>query len=180
MKSATVMNIVMIAGLALAFSPETASHAQAAPCTNPEYKQFDFWLGDWEVFDFSSGKQGPLAGTNRVVKALGNCVVQENWKGSQGGNGSSFNMYQPLEQKWHQTWVDDSGTLLLLKGEFRDAKMVLEGKHPGQRAGETISERITWNQVNGNPDQVRQRWEQSRDGGSTWQIAFDGLYVRQK
>jgi hypothetical protein len=35
--------------------------------------------------------------------------------------------------------------------------------------------RITWSP---NPDgSVRQHWEQSSDGGTTWATIFDGLYV---
>ena len=25
----------------------------AAPCTAPEFRQFDFWVGDWDTYDMS-------------------------------------------------------------------------------------------------------------------------------
>jgi hypothetical protein len=157
----------------------TQTAAQSDSCTAPEHRQFDFWIGDWEVFDLSSGSKGQLAGTNRVVKLLKDCVIQEHWEGSGGGQGSSFNSYFELDKKWHQTWVDDSGFRLELEGEFKDGQMLLEGRTPGPTAGKTV-QRITWNLVNGNPDEVRQFWQQSRDDGKTWMTAFDGLYVRKK
>jgi hypothetical protein len=158
----------------------TATNAQPAACASPEYRQFDFWVGDWDVFDYSSGEKGAPAGTNLVTKEFAGCVIQEHWTGSQGGHGSSFNTYQPNEKKWHQVWVDDSGTFLNLIGEFKDGAMVLLGEHSGQQPGVSITERITWSLVNNDPDQVRQFWQQSRDGGKTWNTAFDGLYVRKK
>ena len=41
----------------LAFVALVASGAPAAlqkPCASPEYHQFDFWIGDWDVFDSDS------------------------------------------------------------------------------------------------------------------------------
>jgi hypothetical protein len=171
--------VLFVSGVVMTFGSSLNSVAQQSPaCTAPEYRQFDFWVGDWQVFDFTTGIKGALAGTNRVVRIMNGCAIQENWQGAQGGNGTSFNTYAAAEKHWHQTWVDDSGTLLLLTGQFRDGKMTLEGTHPGARAGVTITERITWNVVNGDANQVRQLWQQSRDGGQTWQVAFDGLYQR--
>lgn len=152
----------------------TASNVQA-PCASPEHRQFDFWLGDWNVFDYSGGTRGAPAGTNQITTELGGCVLQEHWTGSQGGHGMSFNTYQSNEKKWHQVWVDDGGTFLNLIGEFKGGAMVLSGEQPG--AG--ITDRITWKRVNNDPDQVRQFWQQSRDGGKTWSAVFDGLYVRK-
>ena len=154
----------------------TQGIAQTQACSTPEHRQFDFWVGDWQVFDYSSGSKGKLAGTNRVEKILKGCVVQENWVGAGGSSGSSFNSFS--DGLWHQTWVDDTGFRLELAGAFRDGRMVLEGRSRGER-GETVLERITWGVVNNNPNEVRQFWQQSRDEGKTWTVAFDGLYVRK-
>jgi hypothetical protein len=158
----------------------TATNAQSAACASLEHRQFDFWVGEWDVFDYISGQKGASAGTNLITKEFNSCVIQEHWTGSQGGRGGSFNTYQPFEKKWHQVWVDDGGTFLHLTGEFKDGAMVLAGDHPGQNPGVRVTERITWNLVNNDPDQVRQLWQQSTDGGNTWSVAFDGLYIRKK
>ena len=39
-----------------------AQDAKPAPCSAPEHRQFDFWLGDWEV----KGPAGKVAGRNMV------------------------------------------------------------------------------------------------------------------
>lgn len=62
------------------------------------------------------------------------------------------------------------------EGSFQNGAMVLEGKTFGQQ-GEA-AQRIRWSVVDGNPDRVRQLWETSADGGVSWTVAFDGLYVR--
>jgi hypothetical protein len=142
---------------------------QSTACTAPEHRQFDFWLGDWEVKD----PKGNIAGTNLITSEFAGCVLQEHWVGSQGGRGSSFNIFSSSDKKWHQAWVDDSGTFLNLIGGFEDGKMVLVNDAP------VLTDRITWNVVDGDKDRVRQHWEQSQDGGKTWKTAFDGLYIRK-
>lgn len=140
--------------------------AAARPCSAPEHRQFDFWLGDWEV----QGPAGKPAGFNRIESILGGCVLRESWQGIGGLNGTSLNLYAP-DGKWHQTWVDDRGNLLELSGGLEDGKMVMRSA-----AGEVIH-RITWSRLG--PGRLRQLWESSRDGGKTWSVAFDGTYVRK-
>ena len=40
----------------------------------------------------------------------------------------------------------------------------------------TVAHRITW--TPGADGSVRQLWESSADGGTTWSVVFDGRYVR--
>ncbi len=44
----------------LALAVATAAFAQSRPpaCTSAEHRQFDFWIGDWEV----TGAQGKVVG----------------------------------------------------------------------------------------------------------------------
>jgi hypothetical protein len=55
-------------------------HAQqntiAGSCNGVEFHQFDFWLGEWEVFN----KQGIKVGENEIIRLQEGCVLQENWK----------------------------------------------------------------------------------------------------
>jgi len=32
-------------------------------------------------------------------------LLQENWRGAKGLQGSSLNMYVPSTKRWHQTWM---------------------------------------------------------------------------
>ena len=64
-------------------------------------------------------------------------------------------------------------TMIELSGGFTDGKMILEGEEAGPD-GKPRKNRITWHD-NGDGT-VRQHWEQSADGGQSWQTVFDGLY----
>lgn len=167
---------ILVVPFALAVMSGNVQAQQQAPpdCSAPEFRQFDFWVGDWTV----TNPQGQTAGTNRITRILKNCVLLEEWTGATGSSGKSFNTWSRQDGQWHQTWVSDTGALLLLAGGLKDRSMVMEGttKAPD---GSTVHNRITWSTINGNADRVRQHWEQSRDAGGTWTTAFDGTYVRR-
>jgi hypothetical protein len=154
-------------------STETSAQPAIPPagCPAVENRQFDFWIGDWEVRD----AQGELAGTNRIDSILGGCVLQENWQGAASMTGKSFNIFSKADGKWHQTWVDDRGTRLDLAGGIEDGKMVLRGEAPSQKdPGKRLLHRLTWEKLDGG--RVLQTWHLSTDEGKTWQIVFQGTY----
>jgi hypothetical protein len=161
-----------LALLAAAAAAQTLGRPGGPPCNDPEHRQFDFWIGEWDVYT----ADGQLAGTNRVERLLGGCALQEHWKGSRGLAGTSLNAYSPSDQKWHQTWVDGNGMRLDLTGSLVDGRMVLEGDAAG--AGRMMKNRITWEKLE--DGRVRQHWQVSADGGIQWTDAFVGFYVRQK
>ena len=145
-----------------------------APCSAPECREFDFWLGSWEV----TSPDGQLVGHNRITRTVQGCGLREQWRGVRGLRGTSLNAWSPARGAWHQTWIDSSGTVLLLDGGLRDGTMVLEGRVPSPDAPEgELRHRINWLRIDGDPDRVRQLWETSADG-VTWEIAFDGRYRR--
>lgn len=147
-----------------------APTAPAPPCSSSAHRQFDFWLGDWEVT-----ANGKIAGTNRITKLYGDCGLREEYTTPGGYAGTSFNFFDAQRGVWHQTWVDNQGGALL-EGGFRDGAMTLEMDRPPVD-GKTTRERIRWAP---NADgTVRQHWEQSRDGGKSWTTAFDGLYRKR-
>lgn len=139
------------------------------PCSAPEYRQFDFWLGEWEV----TGADGEVAGTNRIEAVLGGCVLQENWSGQ--SEGKSFNVYSRADGRWHQTWVSDRGFHLRLTGGLDDSgRMVMRGRTPEPDGDGTLLHEISWEPL---PDgTVRQHWRASEDGGETWRDLFVGTY----
>jgi hypothetical protein len=154
--------------------------AKLTPCSGPQYREFDFWLGEWEVRDAA----GQVLGHNHITKRHGGCVVQEEWE-SAGGSGSSFNFYDQPTKQWHQFWVDTSGTNWLssdkqgnpvtLRGGIRDGAMVM-ASHPDTLPSIGLT-RVTWRPL---PDGgVRQTVESSSDG-KTWTVSFDGFYKKAK
>jgi hypothetical protein len=154
--------------------------AQSAPTTKPpactaaEYRQFDFWQGDWDVRDAS----GKIVGRNRIVSLHGGCALQESWTGAGGVSGTSVNVYDNDRKRWHQTWVDNGGGLLHLDGGIVDGAMVLRGESiAADASSKPTLQRITWTpQSDG---RVRQLWESSSDSGKTWSVVFDGIYSKR-
>lgn len=145
-----------------------------APCSAPEYAQFDFWVGEWDVY----GPNGQLAGRNSITKSIGGCVLHEDYTTPSGYFGESFNTYDRGRGLWHQTWVDNGGLLLRLDGGLQGDSMIMEGTVIGAD-GSAALERITWSVVDGDEDRVRQFWQFSTDDGQTWGVRFDGEYRRR-
>jgi hypothetical protein len=166
--------LILLLPLAVTAAEETPPDTPpASACAAPEYRQFDFWLGRWDVTS-----DGAPAGYNEVRAIHGGCALQENWVGAgEGGiSGTSLNAWDRATGRWHQTWIDSGGTLLQLDGGLEEGAMVLAGEQPAAPGGRAVRHRITWTP---NPDgSVRQLWEASQDGGNTWNILFDGLYQR--
>jgi len=161
----TYRHIIRTLGMAVLLA---TSLAGAGPCDGPDHRAFDFWVGEWDVY----GKNGKLAGTNTITREYNSCVIHEHYSTPRGYSGESFNMYDAGRKIWHQTWVDSTGTLLLLDGGVQDGKMVLEGSAVAKN-GKPIKHRITFTP---NPDgTVRQFWQSAGEDGD-WKTAFDGLY----
>lgn len=146
--------------------------AVANPCrARPEYRQFDFWIGEW----LPKNPQGVTVGTSSVQLILGNCIIFENWE-TPVSSGKSFNLFDVRDGKWHETWVDASGTMTHYTGGLEDGKMVLVSE--SVMNGKKTLARMTFSKLaDGN---VRQHGESSPDEGKTWTTTFDFTYVRKK
>lgn len=146
----------------------------ATPClTDPINRQFDFWAGDWDVFDTN----GTRVGSSHEELSLDGCLLIENWQSALGGTGKSFNTYNPGTHQWQQFWIDSNGTVTIFAGEFRDGAMRFTGTNNSPRTAPS-PERLTFTPL---PDgRVRQMGEVSADGGATWSVGYDFYYVRKK
>lgn len=164
----------LVLSLTLFLSVEAQNTQKPCPCCAEEFRQFDFWVGDWETFKTGTDT---LVGRNKIVVMQDSCVIQENWTSANPGyTGTSYNFYNPQTKKWHQTWIDNQGGSLLLSGTLEHGNMVLYSEAMKTQKGEPYQNRITW--TPGRDGTVRQHWEISKDNGKTWSTAFDGLYKK--
>jgi hypothetical protein len=152
-------------------SAQSTQPARAA-CVAPEHRQFDFWIGEWNV----QRPDGAPAGRNLIEPILGGCALRETWHGAGGSTGTSYNVYDRSRRVWHQTWVDGEGNLLQLEGGISNGRMVLRGESRDSAGGGVLN-RITWEPTG--PGRVRQLWETSSDSGKTWAVVFDGRYAKR-
>ncbi len=164
-----------VASVALLQSAAAAGQEQPAPApceADSVYRQFDFWVGEWDVFT----QQDRQAGTNRIERLLRGCLLLEQWKGASGGEGRSINYFDPIRKRWVQTWVDGQGGIIEAEGAFEAGAMRLEGEHLYPDGRRELFRMTFTPQTDGT---VRQFIEQSKDGGESWYVWFDGKYVRR-
>jgi len=174
MKHRYCLAVVASAGLmtALGARSEASTQNSAERCKGPEYRQFDFWIGDWEVRD----NEGKMQGKNLVTSEQSGCVVIEHWD-SGAQTGTSLSMYDYRTKDWHQSWIDNFGNMLMMKGRVENGSMVMAGKR-AMPDGKMALERTRWTPL---PDgRVRQVWDYSLDEGKKWTLRFDGFYSRKK
>ena len=144
----------------------------AAPCAREEFRAFDFWVGEWEV----RTAEGKLAGHNRIESSQQGCVLIEHWTGLSGNTGMSINYLDKASGQWVQIWTDAGGGQIDIRGGPTDDGMLLEGRIHYVANGTSASFRGLWTPL---PDgRVRQFFEQSNDGGETWEAWFEGFYSR--
>jgi hypothetical protein len=159
-----------------AAAPPVAAPAAPPPTPCPtvaHYHDFDFWLGSWEV----TGKAGRVVGRNEIAQAFDGCAITEAWTGTTGGDGGSYNFYDPARKKWREVWVDRGGEIVEMEGGLIGGSMILVGPHT-MPDGTVFQTRGTWTP---NADgSVRQLFEDSKDGGATWTVSFDGHYVKRQ
>jgi len=155
--------------------------AQNSSCTtNPIYRQFDFWIGEWDVY----GIKGRKAGDSKISLILDSCIILEEWTSSNPQTGviyagKSFNTYNAVTKQWQQTWVDNvGGTTEFLEGKFENNTMRFFTK-PFSFSKDTMAIRKL-SFFNLGQDKVRQLGEISKDNGNTWATEYDLEYRRRK
>jgi hypothetical protein len=174
--AATCLFVVTSASAQTPTQPQTPPR----PCpTRAESRQFDFWIGDWEVTPWQQppGPNMRVLGTSHVEPLLEECLIMENWTGAGGSSGKSMNFWDVNRKKWRQVWIADIGGSLDYEGEFRDGAMRFEGWTAGASGGRVL-QRLTFFPIS--RDTVRQLFATSADSGRTWQPGFDGRYVRRR
>jgi len=164
-----------------AHAQSTASAAPAQtppppPCSDPIFDDFDFWVGEWDVY----GPAGKLAGTNSISKEEYGCLLTEHWVNSGGQTGQSYNFVDLATGKWRQVWVSAGATIDYSGGLNDKGAMVLEGTigYGAGQPGNGAKFRGTWTP---NADStVTQHFQQYDDVKGEWTDWFTGTYKRRQ
>lgn len=147
---------------------------QRHPCRySAEAKQFDFWVGEWEVFN----PQGQKSGTSVIQQIANGCGILENWRDIFGNEGKSINFFDTNTSKWYQYWIGSAGGPGRFAGVYSDGALRYEGE-PATVNGVRTLNRLTFFNVDAST--VRQFAETSADEGKTWTTSYDLKYVRKK
>jgi tetratricopeptide (TPR) repeat protein len=142
------------------------------PCMgSPEYRQFDYWLGEWEVM-----AQGKKLASSSIQLILDDCVIFENYVDVNQYSGKSFSIWDAETKQWQQRYVDSLGAFHAWIGGLENNQMRFFWKH--DVSGTPTTERMTY--IREDPDHVRQRIDVTTDDGKSWTTTYDGMYVRRK
>lgn len=139
-------------------------------------RQFDFWLGEWNVV--ATQGEAPV-GNSRIELILGDCVIQENWTsiGNVGYSGKSYNIYNIALKRWEQYWVDNAGGNIFFYGGLKDGVLDYWTDELPQPDGKKLRRHLQF--IPQGKNRVRQFSQGSTDGGKTWQVEYDFTYNRK-
>lgn len=156
------------------------------------FEDFDFWLGEWQVYDRESGQ---LMGIDRIEKIHRGCALQQHWSqmndrfltpgAPRRYSGGSFSALG-ADGKWHQTWLDASGGFLPVEGSLNDeGVMVLESADWIEfttRDGRHLKLKYRWHWAPQEDGSIHNWGYQLRDGAESaeWQKYFDIVYRANK
>lgn len=164
---------VVAASMTAGTAQQDSGSPPAAPCTSAQspYRDFDFWLGEWDVFDPESGRK---LGENSITLREQGCLIVERWRGEQGGTGMSMNFFDPLQQAWRQVWQSPWGFIDYTGGLDDAGRMVLQGRIHANVRGTASDFRGRWT-PNDDGTVLQEFWQRDADGGE-WRRWFVGEY----
>lgn len=146
-------------------------------CGEGQRRQFDFWVGTWDVSWRASPQGRAGSGRATVQKILASCVVQENFSAEPLPlRAMSLSSYIPESGQWSQVWVDNEGHYRDVVGESKNGEIVLSRQT--EVNGKKVLQRVVWKNIK--PMELDCNWEQSEDGGRTWQVLWPMHYTRHK
>lgn len=168
--------IVALLGTAAAAQTPPGQPAPAAPpspaCETPEHRQFDYWVGYWDVYRTGTDT---LVAHSLIERRYAGCAIRENWMPLRNQGGGSFSIWHPATRQWRQLWVDSSNGWVEFTGGIVNGAMELTGPWAGSGPnGENGIVRMRYDR--GENGAVRQHGDVSIDNGRTWAPSFDFTY----
>ena len=168
--------VLAVASISLLAQVSTAQDEQVEapppPCSEDAFKQFDFWLGDWQV----TTPDGTVAGINKITREENGCLILETWESSNGGTGQSYNYYNPASEKWRQVWVSP-GLIIDYEGgltETGSMKLVGTVTYGATKVQADFTGEWTPNE-DGTVTQHFEQYDAEKDEWTGW---FTGIYTR--
>lgn len=169
MQASVAISLLMTLLLA---NPSSAQRSDLGCNGEAGFADFDFWVGEWTVFDVGTGEQ---VGRNIIAKEEAGCMLVERWTSSDGVTGTSINYYNPVLDEWRQVWISAGRYSIDMSGGLEDGIMVLTG---------------TAYYYNGTQGDIRGSWSENTDGSvrqffeqknqsDEWLPWFEGRYVLQ-
>lgn len=167
--------------------------AQSTACLEPQARQFDFWIGDWDISAKSRPPGGGAWAANtawvrtQVRAVLGGCALIEESIDDVVGDtvvvGMSLTSYNRHLRTYQQLWVDSKGFSWEYLGgrEGEDRVLYLESTASnGARIvpfQPTTQIRMVFSEIT--ETRFVWRYEYSTDAGRTWTRTSEAEYRRR-
>jgi hypothetical protein len=178
---ATCAFALIAAGILGVVAPRQATPAPPAtapPCDTPQHHQFDFWVGDWQVFDATNNT---LVAFDRVEKQSEGCIVEQNLSFvtdlyRRPGvkyrlSGISVNRFDG--EAWLELWADNQWGAIALRGSpDENGSMVLRTIIPSRNR----DLKLVWEKQSDGSVRVLQYV--SPAGSGKWEKYGDLIYRR--
>ncbi len=133
------------------------------------YRQFDFWVGRWDVIN----SDGQVVGVSTISKDEKGFLITEKLKSASGASSTSINYYDPGERRWKQTLIDADGNVVHFSGGFHGGTMSFVARTRSDRPVAPI--RVSYSR--NHDGSVRKLIQRSKINGNRWTTDFDGRYV---
>ncbi|MEP6622232.1 MAG: hypothetical protein ABJE47_23115 [bacterium] len=171
----TLMVVATLASASLHRSDaQQPRRAATSPCpSDSNYQRLAFWVGDWEVVDST----GAHYATQRVRTVVEGCAITVDWAGRAGDKGLSVFGFDARSAEWRQIYVSNqapfpSGVPLRKSDPSYSGPGLRFIALLDQPAGNLAQSRVTIMPMSDR--RVMQLFENSKDGGKTWQTVFKG------
>ncbi len=173
-----LLAFAIASGLACLAGEARAEKPKQAACSAPEYRQLDFWVGEWTLSWELNGTKG--SGRNSITRnEFGPCVIIERFIADDGSlKGISISSFVKAAGEWRQTWMDDSGGYFDLHGG-----PALDRAHPFaletyRRKPAAPFRRMVWQDIG--PDSLVWRWQSKGEAAEQWKDEWVINYSRIK
>lgn len=171
MLAAAIRTLCATAFLTLSLGSAAAAQQEAPDKLPPEARQFDFWVGTWDVnlrmIQDDASWQDSVQATAKIYSILNGKAILELWD-SANIKGYSLRYFDLARKEW-VLWLnwpgqDRSGSSSLA-GSFRHGRGDFYSKSQKPDGSESIS-RYSFNDIT--PTSLRWDDAYSDDGGKTW------------
>ena len=150
------------------------------PCAVPFYRELYFIVGDWMVYEKSSGT---LVGFDRIGRTLKGCAIQQSWISLNDHFSSNFVPFRMYGKSltafngtnWVQMWVDNQAGVQILKGGPEKDKFVLSSE---ENIGGYEYMLIWQRQEDGKLLNTHQRRDVKAGAVGAWQTLYEWEYVK--
>jgi hypothetical protein len=154
-------------------SSDASAEAVKSPpshCDTAGHRQFDFWVGEWDVYRADTDR---LVAHSTIERLYAGCAVRENWSPFKGTPGGSLNVYRPASREWRQVWTDADNELHEYRGRWDGRKLVFKG-NAADSASVARPVRMTFEPLpDGSVAQTGYAWDRKK---GAWALEYKFIY----